>query len=194
VNIQSDIVDYERNSEESVTPALEDDVEDAGPAKRSLSPEEEVPDELPKKKAGHPAKRQRRAKVNEDVPLRRSTRLPSVASSLNEENPESAKAPAKRGRGRPPNKKKAVVTVEVPLASTSNKRRSDRLAKTKMTDPESQTEWEVEKILDSGIDGPTGVHLYLVKWKGFSSKENTWEPKKNLGNCLKLIQEFEKKH
>ncbi|KAL6920351.1 hypothetical protein FSHL1_004330 [Fusarium sambucinum] len=194
VNIESDIVGYERNDEESVTPQLGDDIEMTAPAKRSLSPEEEVPDEPPKRKAGRPPKRCRRADVNEDAPPRRSQRVASVASSVDEEDSKPAKTPVKRGRGRPPKKKRAV-TIEALRASTPTKRRSDRIvAKPKAADAGSEIEWEVEKILDSGIDGPTGVHLYLVKWKGFSNKENTWEPKKNLGNCHKILGEFEKKH
>ncbi|PTD13383.1 hypothetical protein FCULG_00004245 [Fusarium culmorum] len=42
VNIESDIVGYERNSEESRTPSLDDDIENIAPAKQPLSPEEEV--------------------------------------------------------------------------------------------------------------------------------------------------------
>jgi hypothetical protein len=132
--------------------------------------------------------------VNENVPTRRSQRMASVASSVGEGNPTPADTPAKRGRGRPPREKKAV-TIKVPRASTPTQRRSNRiLDKPTTANADSEIEWEVERILDSGIDGPTGVHLYLVKWKGFSSKENTWEPKKNLGNCHKLLQEFEKNH
>ncbi|RGP72085.1 testis-specific chromodomain y 1 [Fusarium sporotrichioides] len=194
VNIESDITGYGRNDEESVTPPLDDDMGNAAPAKRTLSPEEEGPVEPLKRKPGRPLKRRRRADVDEDAPPRRPQRVASVAPSVDKEDFEPAKTSAKRGRGRPPKKKKSV-TILVPRASTPTKRRSGRvLDKPKTTDAESEIEWEVEKILDSGIDGPTGVHLYLVKWKGFSNKENTWEPKKNLGNCHKLLREFEEKH
>lgn len=54
-------------------------------------------------------------------------------------------------------------------------------------------EWEVEKIIASKIDEHTREHFYLVKWKGFAAKENTWEPKKNLGRCHQAIQEYEKR-
>jgi hypothetical protein len=29
---------------------------------------------------------------------------------------------------------------------------------------------------------------YLVKWKGYNTLENTWEPVKNLTNCQQLVQ------
>lgn len=62
-----------------------------------------------------------------------------------------------------------------------------------MTRPESDTEWEVEKIVESQVDAVTRENFYLVKWKGFSSEHNTWEPKKNMVNCSRLVQDVEKK-
>ena len=34
---------------------------------------------------------------------------------------------------------------------------------------------------------------YLIKWKGCSHDDNTWEPKANL-DCEKIIESFEKNH
>ena len=39
-------------------------------------------------------------------------------------------------------------------------------------------EYEVEKILRKRVK--KGTTQYLVKWKGYSSSENTWEPTENL--------------
>lgn len=224
VNIVSDLMaEDEKNSDDSVSPPLEDGKENIAPAKASFSSEDYVPKEVPKRKAGRPAKRQRRVEPDGDAVLRRSPRLSSVASSANQEIPEPVntptkrgrgrppkkkatvvvevprastpiETPAKRGRGRPPKKKKTTLAIEGPQASTPFKRSSSRILAKNTTDNEPEPEWEVEKVLDSGIDRPTGVHLYLVKWKGFSIKESTWEPRKNLANCLKLIQEYEKEH
>ena len=33
---------------------------------------------------------------------------------------------------------------------------------------------------------------YLVKWKGYTAEENTWEGLKNLKNVGEKIEEFEK--
>lgn len=198
VKIVSDVMNVERNSEDSMTLSPDDQAKITLGEKRPLSPDEEVPEETPKKKPGRPAKRQRRTGIKEAVAPRRSARLSSVAPSAKEEKRTPTPTPTKRGRGRPPTKKKGTVVVQVPEVSPSTKRSSARLlAKSKKSDEsdaESETEWEVEKIMDSGIDGPTGVHLFLVKWKGFSMEECTWEPKKNLDKCHKLIREFEEKH
>ena len=50
--------------------------------------------------------------------------------------------------------------------------------------------YEVEKIVDKRTN-IYGLVEYLVKWKGYPSSENTWEPKKNLKRLEHLIKEFE---
>ena len=52
------------------------------------------------------------------------------------------------------------------------------------------SEFAVEKIVDKqyGLDGQ--IH-YLIKWKGYDDRDNTWEPIENLF-CFDLIEKFEK--
>ncbi|XP_053695319.1 cylicin-1 [Sabethes cyaneus] len=52
-------------------------------------------------------------------------------------------------------------------------------------------EYEVEKIIDVHFKRD-GKREYLVRWKGFSSKDDTWEPADNL-NCAHLIEKFNEK-
>ncbi len=40
--------------------------------------------------------------------------------------------------------------------------------------------YEIEKLVDKRINPITGVVEYLVKWEGYSSDENTWEPEPRL--------------
>ena len=54
---------------------------------------------------------------------------------------------------------------------------------------EGGEEFEVEQILDKKIK--RGKTLYLVKWKGYSLDETTWEPVENLGNAPLKIKDFE---
>ena len=42
----------------------------------------------------------------------------------------------------------------------------------------SKTKFKPEKILGEKLEG--GEPLYLVKWKGYSLDETTWEPPENL--------------
>ena len=106
-------------------------------------------------------------------------------------------APARRsGRvvkagGQPTRRAKAVTSAsKLPPAKEVRKK---GIAKPKAAAGAGGREWEVEKIVDSRIDADTCEHFYQVKWKGYSSKDNTWEPKLNLANCPGLIRAFEAK-
>jgi hypothetical protein len=52
-------------------------------------------------------------------------------------------------------------------------------------------EYEVENILDRKFIGKK--RLYLVKWKGFSENESTWEPRCNLLNLGRLLDKYDKR-
>lgn len=53
----------------------------------------------------------------------------------------------------------------------------------------SGKEYEVERLMDAR-KAKHGKREFLVKWKGYSTRFNTWEPEENL-NCVDLIQKFE---
>lgn len=56
----------------------------------------------------------------------------------------------------------------------------------------SEETYEVEAVVDSGVDEVTLEHIYLVKWVGYSSSQNTWEPRANLMlNCKELLTVFD---
>ena len=54
----------------------------------------------------------------------------------------------------------------------------------------SEKEYEVEEILDG--QERRGKTRYLVKWKGYTVEENTWEGLENLKNAMEKVEEFEK--
>jgi len=60
----------------------------------------------------------------------------------------------------------------------------------KPVEVEGVEEWEVEKILNK--KKVRGAEKYLIRWKGFTAEENTWERRENLKNAEKLIKEFER--
>ena len=57
---------------------------------------------------------------------------------------------------------------------------------------EEYNEFCVERIVDkrNGLNGQT---QYLIKWKGYDNRHNTWEPIENL-YCIDLIEKFEKNY
>ena len=52
-----------------------------------------------------------------------------------------------------------------------------------------EEEFEVEQILDMKQMGRGHKTYYLVKWKGYHTSDNSWEPEKNL-NMDELIANF----
>jgi len=56
---------------------------------------------------------------------------------------------------------------------------------------EGEQEFEVEKILDAQPRGQGCKMHFLVKWKGYPTSDNSWEPKENL-HVDELIKEYNK--
>ena len=54
---------------------------------------------------------------------------------------------------------------------------------------EEDDEYEVEKILKH--KRINGRPFYLVKWKGYGTSENTWEPIANLKGCHQAMQDYQ---
>jgi len=55
---------------------------------------------------------------------------------------------------------------------------------------EEEEEFEVEKILNKRT--VRGKEKFLVRWKGYTAEEDTWENRENLKNAKELVEEFEK--
>ena len=55
-----------------------------------------------------------------------------------------------------------------------------------------EEEYKVEKILNKRKFREKD--RYLVWWKGYMTKEDTWEPRENLGNAGDLVEKFKKEY
>jgi len=83
---------------------------------------------------------------------------------------------------KPPNKKATPAAKQPPKKRKNEDEDED-------ADPEK--EYEVEKIT-SMCENKKGKQ-FRIRWKGFKSGQDTWEPEENL-NCKDLIEKFLKKH
>ncbi|XP_055964463.1 chromodomain Y-like protein [Sorex fumeus] len=57
----------------------------------------------------------------------------------------------------------------------------------------SEELYEVEKIVDKRKN-KKGRTEYLVRWKGYCSEDDTWEPEQHLVNCEEFIHDFNRRH
>ena len=52
-------------------------------------------------------------------------------------------------------------------------------------------EWEIERILNK--KKIRGIEKYLVQWKGFTAKHDSWVKKEELGNTKAVLEDFEER-
>ena len=54
----------------------------------------------------------------------------------------------------------------------------------------SSINYEVESIIGKRVED--GIPIYLIKWLGYDISEATWMQKKQLNNCKKLLNKYER--
>jgi len=55
---------------------------------------------------------------------------------------------------------------------------------------EGEEKFEIEKIINKRT--VRGKKKFLVRWKGYTAEEDTWESRENLENAKELVEEYEK--
>ena len=109
-----------------------------------------------------------------------------LLASLCEHEGEQAAAAESSNNANNNNENNDLEGAEPPAPSTPRINASDASE----DDADSDERWEVERILNSRVS-PTGQKLYLLKWKGFSRKYNSWEPEDAV-TCPKLVKQYQK--
>nr|XP_042134283.1 chromodomain Y-like protein isoform X3 [Peromyscus maniculatus bairdii] len=62
-----------------------------------------------------------------------------------------------------------------------------------LTSSSVERERQVERIVDKRKN-KKGKTEYLVRWKGYDSEDDTWEPEQHLVNCEEYIHDFNRRH
>lgn len=64
--------------------------------------------------------------------------------------------------------------------------RKELAAQSSNTSRSNNNIYDVEEILDHKT--VRGKYHYWIKWEGYSHKDNTWEPEKNISNTTKFVE------
>ena len=57
---------------------------------------------------------------------------------------------------------------------------------------DNKEEYEVEQILKH--HGHPKSLKFLIRWKGYTAEEDSWEPEANLGNALELLKDYKRRN
>ncbi|KAH8114005.1 hypothetical protein DFH11DRAFT_1877815 [Phellopilus nigrolimitatus] len=90
---------------------------------------------------------------------------------------------------RPASKSKATT------ANQSDSEEAEKDGEDGDWEDEEEEEYEIEAVIDAKRGGSKhGEYDYLVKWKGYDSKYNSWVSEKDAGNAKDLIDEYFKEN
>jgi hypothetical protein len=94
---------------------------------------------------------------------------------------------------KPTKRKRSSRTV----VKTESAKTVKKAKKQKLEEPDEEDtgdEYEVEAVVDERCSRITGVSEFLVRWKGFTAAEDTWEEACNLVGSRALVSSFRRQH
>ncbi|TDZ13540.1 Testis-specific chromodomain protein Y 1 [Colletotrichum spinosum] len=141
------------------------------------------------KKRGRPAKKQQVAQVMEDAPS------PKPVQAKKRGRPSKPKTALGGKTGRTASGRNVVSGAKNdPVIQTKQTARGRGVGHRKKTFNKATSsgdgEYEVERVKSKRVKGT--IKQYLVGWKGFAAKHDSWEPEQNLSNCRGAIRDYER--
>ena len=64
---------------------------------------------------------------------------------------------------------------------------------TKQGDTKKQRRYEVEKVMEKKKEPGTGIWLYKVRWVGYTSDDDTWEPIESISHLKEALQDLKER-
>lgn len=123
--------------------------------------------------AASPAKGRGRPKSAASTPTKKRKSIGSRGVALGKVT--------KTGRGRP----RMTETSRGRKAVAGSPKKKKKVGRK----PKTDKEWEVEEVVAVRTT-EKGKEEFYIKWKGYSSDENTWEPSENVANCNRAVERF----
>lgn len=101
---------------------------------------------------------------------------------------ESIKDKPKKDKKKHQSKKSQPIVIDIPDSQSQEESDSDNESGNQSSGTTPEEEFKVERIVKHRMR--RGQIEYMIKWDGYSSSDNTWEPESNLTHSKDLLEEY----